>query len=143
MELTPEPTRRVLLSLDLVLEDVTEQLRPYIGVVSEIADHTALLQEALSEILGPANGLGIRHHLQLYRIPSDVQREIEQRILKRVHDTLVRALGILLPSRQYRFEINRYRAICIEIYKTLPETKPEPIEDRWAEESGWSPRLTR
>lgn len=137
------PLRRFTLQMDVVLEEVNERLRPYIGVVCDIADHTALLEAALGEILGPPPIRSVRSLLEPYSLPTEALNALQDALVIRVYMLLQRSLVALFPSRTYLFQFTPHRTIVIDEYPRPPAVAQPPITDDWASESGWTPRTQR
>lgn len=143
MDVSVTPLRRIELSLDIVIEEVRVHLYPYIGVVSDIADHTGLLLSALNEILGSPETATIEQLLEPYSLPSETKAKVRSVLVRRTYAVLMRCFGYLYPARKYIVTVTRYGSICIDECDHTPLPVVPDKELAWADETGWHPRRTR
>lgn len=119
--------RTVILAGSEVIGFIENCLRPYIGVVADIADHTPLLNAVLHDhLIGPPDK-EVKEMIAGYGIPTDVVSEVEKRISRDLMQQITFGFQHLFPGRIYDFEITEDNDVVINELKP-GEVPPEPQE---------------
>ena len=112
--------RSVLIPYDDLIESIIcPYLKPYIGVVADVADHTVFVEGVLDAYLSDPPDIG-RTPLQIlsdFGLPTDPARELIRRVIEAVGMTVQAAFGVIYPGRYYRHRFDRIGNIVIEEYQ--------------------------
>lgn len=112
--------RIVLIPYDELVDSIIcPFLKPYIGVVADVADHTVFVEGVLDGYLSDPVTIG-KTPLQIlcdYGIPTDPARELIRRLTDAVGLTVQAAFGIIYPGRYYRHRLDRIGNIVVEEFQ--------------------------
>lgn len=101
---------------DLVESIIIPFLKPYIGVVADLADHTVFVEGVLDAYLSNPADIG-KTPLQLlsdYGVPTDPARELIRRLVESVGLTVQAAFVVIYPGRHYRHRIDHIGNVVVE-----------------------------
>lgn len=97
--------RTVYIPLAECYAQIVNTLKPYVGVVAEIADHRPVLESILDQYFyGRCVGQYDEHtHLTQFSLPTELTHEVLQRITHQILRMIQTGFQVMYPSRHYTY----------------------------------------
>lgn len=130
--------RAVLISYDDIVGDlIRPQLREYVGVMADIANLTPLLERILDTYFQSIPWMSVMSPRAMlvddYRLPADIAKDVNDRVVHAVGQSIQYALKVVYPGRHYVYRIHHQHHIAIEEYS--PEETCGPIRSTYTTET--------
>lgn len=124
---------------------IESALRPYVGVVAEIANHRPILESILETYFygRTLNQVDPINMLTELHLPSDIASQVIHRISNDVIASIQYGFQTIFPSRTYSFEFLANDLVIHEIESSYPRIVVDKIDELPEDEDSYIPERLR
>ena len=135
--------RTVYLPLDEIYGQIANVLRPYIGVVAEIADYKPILESVLENYFygHSLSKFETLEYLKQLKLPTDLAKELDTKITTTAIQTIVYGFQVIYPARNYEYRFIGDDIAITEIIPVILTLCTDVQHD--SEDDGYTPERLR